>query len=230
MFAKSKHLKLLKRTDKQLEQLKLPQYQHILNFCFATPCQLTRHNTQWHRSYHLECLERNPYAFVGVPVCFMCFYTLHPPSSAAPLESTPGLGLDPGLDSSALAWVGDQTIAKWAIWRLPYGGTDRQANQWDQESWPRCCWDGQRCLCQWSTWPVVKPGKDRIRLAASPAPWTRGRCSGFDAVARRRWEGKGGDVCLCRCHSFLALFDCGSILTNCAEEKNSEFAFACRTH
>lgn len=106
---------------------------------------------------------------------------------------------------------------------LPYGGTDHQADQWDQESWPRCCWDGQRCLCQWSMWPAVKLGKDRIRLAASPAPWTRGRCSGFDAVARRRWEGKGGDLCVCRCHSFLALFDCGSILTNCVEEKNSDF-------
>lgn len=41
-----------------------------------------------------------------------------------------------------------------------------------------------------SMWCVVKLGMDRTKLAASLALWTRERCSGFGAVARRHSEGR----------------------------------------
>lgn len=40
---------------------------------------------------------------------------------------------------------------------------------------------------------------DRTKLTASPAPWTSGRFSGFDVVARRLWEGRDECLCVCLC-------------------------------
>lgn len=162
----------------------------------------------------------------------MCFDTFHFLSSPAHLQSTAGLGSDPGPDfSPRLDWFGNWRTIQRAV---EEGGS--QADRWRQEIWPRCCWDGQRCLCRWSMWLVVKPGTDRIRLAASPALWTRGRCSGFDAAARRRSEGKDADlhvcVCVCVCHlpSGSTTAPTVSALNCCIEEKDTEFTFACRTH
>lgn len=131
-----------------------------------------------------------------------------------------------------LHWFGNWRTAQWSAEK---GGC--QADRWRQEIWPRCCWDGQRCLCRWSTWLVVKLGRDTFRLVALLALWTRGRCSGFDAAARRRLEGKDADLhvwrlCLCVCHlpSGSAMAPTGSALNCCIEEKDTEFAFACRTN
>lgn len=132
------------------------------------------------------------YIFLYVFNVFLSFHLSFLPFPALILECTPGLGPDPGVDPCAqpgsIRWTENQK--EWALIQGCFGWRDSQTDQWDQGSWLRCCWDGWRCVLRRSMWCLVKLGMDRTKLTASPALWTRERCNGFDAVARRHWEGK----------------------------------------
>lgn len=133
-------------------------------------------------------------------VGFFLSFIFFPPCPASTLECTPGLGPDPGLDLSAQPGLIEWTeITEWVVKRKCCGWTDSQTDQWDQGSWLRCCWDGRRCVFRWSMWLAVKLGMDHIKLADSLALWTRERCNEFDAVARRHWEGRDDNLCVCAC-------------------------------
>lgn len=112
------------------------------------------------------------------------------PSIAPALECTPGIGQDPGLDPGALLgsppWT--QSLSCIKRWGVSVGGS--QADQWDQGSWLRCCSDGRWCVSGQVTQLLIRLGMELTKQAASRGQWTRERCSGFDAVARRRWEGE----------------------------------------
>lgn len=179
----------------------------------------------------LECLE-NGSCILSHPCVFYVFWYLS--FSLCSSVWSPRLDLVLIQVSTSLLyldWFGNWRTKQWAIEK---GGC--QADRWHQEIWPRCCWAGQRCLSRWSTWLVVKLGMDHIRLAALLVLWTRGRCSGFDAAARRRSEGKDADlhvcICVCVCHlpSGSTMAPTVSVLNCCIEEKDTEFTFACRTN
>lgn len=119
--------------------------------------------------------------------------------------SSPSCGVCTGTRSGSRsrslcsAWVGtlNGERAKCVVKRKCCGWRDSQTDQWDQVSWLRCCWDGQRYVSRWVMWRVAKLGMDHTKLADSLELWTRERRSGFDAVARRHWEGRDDNLCLC---------------------------------